>query len=160
MDLNINIVLNVENGHVKSAKKERAEKLPKEKVTKPPKEKAVKERKPAQPLKDPLDNYIPHGIVTYIGRQKCKCGCETEYVAGRLLRYSARDNVGGVRTIRTRAFAATDGRYTWDHLPRFVEYLDPESIDECPRCIEPFDPLLDIFALPQVPVQISLPFGG
>lgn len=94
---------------------------------------AGKKERHAARVKDPVDNYIPRRRVTYIGRQHCEeCGKTVEYIAGDLLEYVHRDRVAGVNTIRTRAFARSD--YRWTSLPRAVEWLDAEPCT-CAECL-------------------------
>ena len=101
----------------------------------------------------PLDSFTPRRRVTYIGRQICPC-CEREtlYIAGDLLEYSQHDRVAGLRTIRTRAFASSD--YRWTNLPRAKEYLSPERVT-CVECLE-VDAQLDAILTGVGPVQLPL----
>lgn len=101
----------------------------------------------------PIDSFTPRRRVTYIGRQVCPC-CEREtlYVAGDLLEYSQHDRVAGLRTIRTRAFASSD--YRWTNLPRAKEYLSPERVT-CVECLE-VDAQLDAILTGVGPVQFPL----
>lgn len=94
---------------------------------------AGKRERHAQRVVDPMDNYIPRRRVTYVGQQMCpECGRTTEYIAGDLLEYVHRDRVAGVKTIRTRAFARSD--YRWTSLPRAIEWLDAEPCT-CAECL-------------------------
>lgn len=94
---------------------------------------AGKRERHAARVKDPVDKYIPRRRVTYIGRQHCEeCGKTVEYIAGDLLEYVHRDKVAGINTIRTRAFARSD--YRWTSLPRAIEWLDLEPCT-CAECL-------------------------
>lgn len=89
-------------------------------------------RKPAPSLRDPLDGFHPLGRVRFIGTQICPCCTQTTtYLAGDLLEYVQTDKVAGLHTIRTRAFAVSDSRFS--HLPTRQDYLTPEHVT-CPAC--------------------------
>lgn len=101
---------------------------------------AAPHSKPLEPVKVPApaprfnpDTWIPLDRLTYIGIQRCSCcALETRYIAGDLIRYFQPENVGGQRTIRTRAFSAADQRFV--HLARTIEELPAEE-HTCPSCL-------------------------
>ena len=103
---------------------------------------------------DPLD-WTPLARLTLIGSQHCpSCDRTTQFIAGDLIRYSQRETVAGVRTVRTRAFSAADTRFA--HLPRLLEHLPPEE-HTCPTCLSLQDTLEAVFSHSHA-VQIPL-FG-
>lgn len=101
---------------------------------------------------EPLD-WTPLARVTLIGRQDCPaCGHSTTFIAGDLIKYSQKENVAGLKTVRTRAFSACDQRFA--HLPRIMEALPPET-HVCPSCLSLQDTLDAVFDHIH-PVQIPL----
>lgn len=150
----LKIDLTIKNGHVVTERKPRVKNQSSPPT--PKKDTAPVASKPAAPpIADPLDNYSPLAVITYIGVQFCpQCSRETHYIAGELLAYTHRDKCGGIATVRTRAFAKTD--YRWTSLPRRREYLDREQCT-CPECLsldEAFNSAFDNNA----PVQYLLDF--
>lgn len=103
---------------------------------------------------DPLD-WTPLARVTLVGKQHCpQCDTSVTFIAGDLIRYSQKENVAGLKTVRTRAFSAADQRFA--HLPRILEHL-PQEDHVCPSCLSLQDTFEAIF-LHSHPVQIPL-FG-
>lgn len=100
-----------------------------------------------------LSGFHPHRRVTYIGQQVCRdCGKRTSYIAGDLLEYYERETVARKRTIRTRAFALGD--YRWTNLPHEHEYLS-EDVVTCPECLSTND-VLDAFFEHKHELQLPL----
>lgn len=121
-------------------------------VTLPPKDR-TKDGPLAQFTADPLENYIPRARVFYIATHVCpECGDRSKHTCADLLEYSRPDNVAGKRTIRTRAFATSDFR--WTNPPRRIEYLTEER-QICPVCLAVVEQL-DAGQL-QTELQFGLP---
>lgn len=83
---------------------------------------------------NPLANYTPRARVKYLHAQHCDCcGRVTEYIAADLLEYAAKDRVGGISAIRTRAWQAPDAQFSG--LPIRLEYLTPDRVSACAECL-------------------------